>query len=68
MKEIHITIEPTGETVIAPQGYAGGECLAATRELEQRLGEVAERIPTGEACAVAIETEQTHEQTASAAR
>ena len=64
MKEIRITIEPNGQTQIAPQGYAGGQCLAATREFEKRLGEIQERVPTGESCALAMESQ--NEQTASA--
>jgi hypothetical protein len=45
MKTIEIVISPTGETKLETRGFAGAECLAATRELEAALGrKAAERL------------------------
>ncbi len=38
---IEITVSPTGETTVQTRGYAGGECLQASKFLEQALGVVA---------------------------
>jgi hypothetical protein len=35
---IEITVSPTGETTVQTKGYAGSECLEASRFLEQALG------------------------------
>ena len=40
---IEIIVSPTGETTIQTKGYAGGDCLQASRWLEQALG-----VPTSE--------------------
>ncbi len=35
---IEITVSPTGETTVQTKGYAGADCLQASRFLEQALG------------------------------
>ena len=35
---IEITVAPTGETTVQTKGYAGADCLAASRFLEAALG------------------------------
>ena len=35
---IEVTVSPTGETTVQTKGYAGGECLQASKFLEQALG------------------------------
>jgi hypothetical protein len=35
---IEVTVSPTGETTIQTKGYAGSDCLRATKALEQALG------------------------------
>jgi hypothetical protein len=35
---IELTISPTGETTIETKGYAGTDCLQASKFLEQALG------------------------------
>lgn len=35
---IEIVVSPKGETTITTRGYAGGDCLLASRFLEQALG------------------------------
>jgi hypothetical protein len=35
---IEVTVSPTGETTIQTKGYAGGDCLLASKFLEQALG------------------------------
>ncbi len=37
---IEITVSPTGETTVQTKGYAGAECLQASKFLEQALGVV----------------------------
>lgn len=39
-KSIEIVIAANGETTVRAQGFAGGSCRDATRELERALGEV----------------------------
>ena len=38
MKQILITISPTGKTNVETRGFAGEECRAASKPLEQALG------------------------------
>jgi hypothetical protein len=35
---IEIVVSPQGETTVQTKGYAGAECLQASRWLEQALG------------------------------
>jgi hypothetical protein len=35
---IEVTISSTGETTLQTKGYVGGDCLQASRFLEQALG------------------------------
>jgi hypothetical protein len=40
---IEVTVSPRGETTVQTKGYAGADCLAASRFLEQALG-----VPTAD--------------------
>ena len=40
---IEVVVSPTGETTVQTKGYAGADCLQASRFLEQALG-----VPTSE--------------------
>ena len=40
---IEVVVSPTGETTVQTKGYAGADCLQASRFLEQALG-----VPTAE--------------------
>jgi hypothetical protein len=35
---IEVTVSPTGETTVQTKGYQGGECVQASKWLEQALG------------------------------
>jgi hypothetical protein len=35
---IEVVVSPTGETTVQTRGYAGADCLEASRFLEQALG------------------------------
>ena len=35
---IEVTVLPTGETTVQTRGYAGADCLQASKFLEQALG------------------------------
>jgi hypothetical protein len=35
---IEITVSPTGETTVQTKGYAGADCIRASKFLEQALG------------------------------
>ena len=35
---IEVTVSPRGEATVQTKGYTGGDCLAASRFLEQALG------------------------------
>jgi Protein of unknown function (DUF2997) len=45
---IEVTISPTGETTVQTKGYAGGDCLEASKFLEGALGMVASERKTSE--------------------
>lgn len=44
---IEITVSPSGETTLQTKGFAGGDCLQASKFLEQALGaKTNERLTT----------------------
>ena len=45
---IEVTISPQGGTTLQTKGYVGGECLQASKFLEQALGVVASEHKTAE--------------------
>lgn len=45
---IEVTVSPKGEIIIQTKGYAGADCLQASKFLEQALGVVAKDHKTGE--------------------
>lgn len=45
---IEITVSPTGETTLQTRGYAGSDCLHASKFLEQSLGVKTAERPTAE--------------------
>ena len=38
MRVIEVIVSPTGETTVQTKGYAGGDCLQASKFLEESLG------------------------------
>jgi Protein of unknown function (DUF2997) len=45
---IEVVVSPQGETTVQTKGYAGGDCLQASKFLEQALGAVAADHKTSE--------------------
>lgn len=45
---IEVTVAPDGQTTVQTKGYAGADCLQASKFLEQALGVVASDHKTGE--------------------
>jgi hypothetical protein len=45
---IEVIISPTGQTTVQTKGYAGADCVQASRFLEQALGNVTAEQKTGE--------------------
>ena len=45
---IEVTVSPKGEVTIETKGYAGAECLQASKFLEQALGVAASERRTAE--------------------
>ncbi len=45
---IEVTVSPSGETTVQTRGYAGADCLQASKSLEQALGVVAADHKTAE--------------------
>ena len=45
---IEVTVSPTGETTVQTKGYAGADCLQASKFLEQALGVVNTERKTAE--------------------
>ena len=58
MKVIEVTVLTTGEVVVQTKGFAGGECLSASRFLEEALGRAVTERKTAEYFA----TESQHQQ------
>ena len=54
---IEVIISPTGETTVQTKGFAGGDCLEASKFLESALGPVATEHKTAEYYNTAV-TEQ----------
>jgi hypothetical protein len=48
MQELEITIDRQGNATVKVNGVREPGCKSFTRELEERIGEVMERIHTGE--------------------
>ncbi len=45
---IEVIVSPSGETTVQTKGYAGSDCLQASRFLEQALGAKTSDRPTSE--------------------
>jgi len=45
---IEVVVSPKGETTVQTKGYAGGDCLQASKFLEQALGIATADCKTGE--------------------
>ena len=45
---IEVTVSPQGEATVQTRGYAGADCLQASKFLEQALGAVADDRRTSE--------------------
>ena len=45
---IEVTVSPRGEATVQTKGYSGGDCLAASKFLEQALGVSAVERKTAE--------------------
>jgi hypothetical protein len=45
---IEVTVSPKGETTVQTRGYAGADCLQASKFLEQALGVAAAERKTAE--------------------
>ena len=48
MRIIEVVVSPKGEATLQTKGYAGSDCLRATKFLEQALGIVQVEIKTAE--------------------
>lgn len=59
---IEVTVSPQGETVVQTKGFAGSDCLAASRWLEEALGLATAERRTAEFYAVQQSTQQHVEQ------
>ena len=57
---IEVVVSPTGETTVQTKGYAGADCLRASKFLEQALGVVTADHRTAEFYATG--TQQQHVQ------
>ena len=47
-RSIEVTVSPQGEVAVQTKGYAGGDCLRASKFLEQALGVAADDLKTAE--------------------
>ena len=58
---IEVTVSPQGETTVQTKGYAGSDCLQASRFLEQALGLCSSERRTQEYYSNTTAQEQVHE-------
>lgn len=58
MRIIEVLVSPKGETTIQTKGYAGGDCLQASKFLEDALGVAAAEQMTSEFFQTATEQQQ----------
>ena len=59
---IEVTVSPQGEATVQTKGYAGSDCLQASKFLEQALGDVATDRKTSEFYEVATTAEEQIQQ------
>ena len=59
---IEVTVSPQGEATVQTKGYAGSDCLQASKFLEQALGVVATDRKTSEFYEAATTAEQQIQQ------
>jgi hypothetical protein len=59
---IEVIVNPKGETTVQTKGYAGSDCLQASKFLEQALGVVSQQQHTAEFYEVSNSTQQELEQ------
>ncbi len=57
-KIIEVVVSPTGETTVQTKGYAGADCLQASRFLEQALGIATSERKTSEFYQQAVAEQQ----------
>ena len=55
---IEVVVSPNGETTVQTKGYAGSDCLQASKFLEQSLGVAAQDQKTGEYYQLAPQQQQ----------
>ena len=55
---IEVTVSPQGEATVQTRGYAGADCLLASKFLEQSLGVPTQDRKTGEYYQLAPEQQQ----------
>jgi hypothetical protein len=55
---IEVLVSPTGEATVQTRGYAGADCLQASKFLEQALGNVLTDRKTAEFFETTIEEQQ----------
>ena len=55
---IEVVVSPTGETTVQTKGYAGADCLQASKYLEQALGVATADHKTAEYYAMTETTQQ----------
>jgi hypothetical protein len=48
MRIIEVVVSPTGESTVQTKGYAGADCIQASRWLEEALGHVTADQKTSE--------------------
>ena len=48
MKRIEIVVDPQGNSTVQTKGFAGNECLAASKFIEQALGQQTNQRTTPE--------------------
>ena len=59
---IEVIVSPQGETTVQTKGYAGSDCLSASKFIEQALGVVSSERKTAEFHTTEQSTEQINQQ------
>ena len=58
---IEVVVSPTGEATVQTRGYAGADCLQASKALEQALGTPTADRKTGEYYHIVTEQQATRQ-------
>lgn len=61
-KRIEITVDPDGNSQVETKGFTGGDCIAASKFVEQALGKQTSQRTTAEFFSAGVQANQQSQQ------